>query len=87
MLPIFKAEVDFIFQKINNYKSSEITGSLIQIEDKHYIVEELFLPLIQSSDGVSFGFNSDYFIPIQENTLLISFDRKKFVKIDDFIKN
>lgn len=87
MLPIFKAEVDFVFHKINNYKSSEITGSLIQIEDKSYIVEELFLPLIQSSDGVSFGFDSDYFIPIQENTLLISFDRKKFVKIDDFIEN
>ena len=65
MLPIFRATVDFVFYKVNNYKSKDITGSLIQIEDKYYIVEEKFLPLIQSSDGVSFGYNSDYFIPVK----------------------
>lgn len=81
MLPIFRAEVDFVFHKINNYKSTEITGSLIQIEDKSYIVEEIFLPLIQSSDGVSFGYNSDYFIPINEETISISFDNKTFKKL------
>ena len=85
MEPIFRATVDFVFYKVNNYKSKDITGSLIQIEDKYYIVEEKFLPLIQSSDGVSFGYNSDYFIPVKEETISISFDRKKFKKIKFYL--